>query len=104
MQLNTKKRKCKCRALNREVVKANFEVSGFTRLGIKPVLSTAPEADACITRPSELLTNVVVTIPNKKHNGFATTKYTLGWIDQKAFNVKKIVDSEEIESVLQYCT
>ena len=33
----------------------NFKVIGSTRLGIKPK-STAPEADALTTRPSELLT------------------------------------------------
>ena len=32
----------------------NFEVIGLTRLGIKPE-STAPEADALTTRPSEML-------------------------------------------------
>ena len=32
----------------------NFKVIGLTRLGIKPK-STAPEADALTTRPSELL-------------------------------------------------
>ena len=38
-----------------EAVNINFKVIGLTRLGIKPK-STAPEADALITRPSELLT------------------------------------------------
>ena len=32
----------------------NFKVIGLTRLGIKPE-STAPEAEALITRPSKLL-------------------------------------------------
>ena len=32
----------------------NFKVIGLTRLGVKPK-STAPEAGACTTRPSELL-------------------------------------------------
>ena len=32
----------------------NFKIIGLTRLGIKPK-STAPEADAVTTRPSELL-------------------------------------------------
>ena len=35
---------------------ANFKVIGLTRLGIKPK-STAPEANALTTRPSELLEN-----------------------------------------------
>ena len=37
-----------------EAVNSNFKVIGLTRLGIK-TLSTAPEADARTTRPSEPL-------------------------------------------------
>ena len=37
----------------------SFKVIGLTRLGIKPK-STAPEADACTTRPAELL-NVLIS-------------------------------------------
>ena len=39
---------------SREAVNSNFKVIGLTRLGIKPE-STAHEADALTTRPSELL-------------------------------------------------
>ena len=41
------------RASSREAVNTNFKVIGLTRLGIKPK-STASEADAFTTRPSEL--------------------------------------------------
>ena len=37
----------------------NFKVIGSTRLGIKPK-STAPEADALTTRPSELLSYIFI--------------------------------------------
>ena len=37
-----------------EAVNTNFKVIGLIRLGIKPK-STAPDADALTTRPSELL-------------------------------------------------
>ena len=38
---------------SREAVNSNFKAIGLTRLGIKPE-STAQEADALTTRPSEL--------------------------------------------------
>ena len=37
----------------------NFKVIGLTQLGIKPE-STAPEADALTTQPSELLCRVYI--------------------------------------------
>ena len=42
----------------------HFKVIGLTRLGIKPK-STAPEADALITRPSELLNKNAAKLDNK---------------------------------------
>ena len=39
----------------------NFYVNDLTRLGIKPK-STAPEADALTTRPSELLKHSVLFV------------------------------------------
>ena len=36
----------------------NIKVIGLTRIGIKPE-STAPEADALTTRPSELFSHIV---------------------------------------------
>ena len=43
----------------------NFKIIGLTRLGIKPE-STAPEADALTTRPSELLNARFALIMNLK--------------------------------------
>ena len=40
-------------SVNQEAVNTFFKVIGLTRIGIKPE-STAPEADAPTTRPSEL--------------------------------------------------
>ena len=40
----------------------NFAVIGLTRLGIKPK-STAPEADAFTTPPSELVVKKIVDFP-----------------------------------------
>ena len=41
-------------SVKKEAVNTNFKIIGLTRLGIKPK-STAPEADALTTRPSEQL-------------------------------------------------
>ena len=49
----------------------NFKVTGLTRLGMKPE-STAPEADALTTRPSEPFKRLKKTKKNK-----ATIKYFL---------------------------
>ena len=42
-----------CRTSSKEAVNTNFKLTGLTRLAIK-LKSTAPEADALATRPSEL--------------------------------------------------
>ena len=44
---------------------SNFKVIGLTRLGIKPK-STAPEANALTTRPSELLPLDPAAHPERK--------------------------------------
>ena len=44
------------RTSSRKAVNSNFKVIRLTRLGIRPE-STAPEADALTTRPSELSNN-----------------------------------------------
>ena len=63
-------------ALSREAVNTNCKVSGLTQLEIKPK-STAPEADAHTTRPSELLMNLVYSLVGCRPIAYAELVWVL---------------------------